>query len=117
MSETVYSTYNPQPPVQAPVAYYAVPGYAYGPAQIQPVAPSGVPVAATQSLSAKAAKIDWPFWKGALLGVAVTLLVTNESIQKGTMKMISQFGAAAQSGLEEIKEKFEDAKAEAQAEV
>ena len=60
---------------------------------------------------------DWQFWKGALLGAAVTLLVTNESIQKGAMKMISKVGAAAQSGVEEIKEKFEDAKAEAEAEV
>ncbi|PIE72432.1 MAG: hypothetical protein CSA20_07760 [Deltaproteobacteria bacterium] len=59
---------------------------------------------------------DNQFWKGALLGAAVTLLLTNESVQKGVVKTFSQLSAAAQSGIEEIKEKFEDAKAEAKAE-
>lgn len=56
------------------------------------------------------------FWKGALLGAAVTLLVTNESVQKGVIKTVSKLTAAAQCGVEEMKEKFEDAKAEAKAE-
>ena len=60
---------------------------------------------------------DSQFWKGALLGAAVILLVTNESVQKGVVKTVSKLTAAAQSGIEELKEKFEDAKAEAQAEL
>jgi hypothetical protein len=56
------------------------------------------------------------FWKGALIGAAVTLLITNESVQKGVVKAIAKVTAAAQSGIEEMKEKFEDAKAEAIAE-
>ncbi len=59
---------------------------------------------------------DSQFWKGALLGAAVALLVTNESVQKGVIKGVAALGAAAQSGMEEMKEKFEDVKAEAQAE-
>jgi hypothetical protein len=78
----------------------------------QMVAPVAVPATQTPSLLT-----DSQFWKGALIGAAVTLLVTNESVQKGAMKMISKAGAVAQSGVEEIKEKFEDAKAEAEAEM
>ncbi len=60
---------------------------------------------------------DTQFWKGALLGAAVALLVTNETVQKGVVKTASKLTAAAQSGIEEVKEKFEDAKAEAKAEM
>ena len=59
---------------------------------------------------------DSTFWKGALLGAAVAMLVTNETVQKGVVKSVSKLTAAAQSGVEEMKEKFEDAKAEAVAE-
>jgi hypothetical protein len=59
---------------------------------------------------------DNQFWKGMLIGAAVTLLVTNETVQKGVVKAIAKATAAAQSGIEEMKEKFEDAKAEAVAE-
>ena len=60
---------------------------------------------------------DTQFWKGALIGAAVALLVTNETVQKGVVKTASKLTAAAQSGIEEVKEKFEDAKAEAKAEM
>ena len=56
------------------------------------------------------------FWKGVALGAAVTVLLTNESVQKGIVTAVARMTAAAQSGIEEIKEKFEDAKAEAIAE-
>lgn len=56
------------------------------------------------------------FWKGVALGAAVTLVLTNESVQKGLVKAVAKMTAAAQSGIEEMKEKFEDAKAEAIAE-
>ncbi len=56
------------------------------------------------------------FWKGAVLGAGVALLVTNETVQKAVVKTFSKCVAAASAGVEEIKEKFEDAKAEVEAE-
>ncbi len=86
----------------------------------QPVQPVVQPTATTTTLPASSALglnvQDTNFWKGALLGAAVTLLITNESVQKGVVKTVSKLTAAAQTGIEEMKEKFEDAKAEAQAE-
>jgi len=55
---------------------------------------------------------DQQFWKGALLGAAITLLVTNETLQKGVMKGAAKLYSVAQGGVQEIKEKFEDVKAE-----
>lgn len=56
------------------------------------------------------------FWTGAAIGAGVALLVTNESVQKGVVKAFSKVMAAAAGGIEEIKEKYEDAKAEVEAE-
>lgn len=56
------------------------------------------------------------FWKGALLGAGLALIVTNETVQKAVVKTVSKGIAAASSGFEEVKEKFEDAKAEVEAE-
>ncbi len=56
------------------------------------------------------------FWKGALLGAGVALLVTNDTVQKTVVKAVSRAMEVAVSGVEEIKEKFEDARAEAEAE-
>ena len=52
------------------------------------------------------------FWKGVVLGTAVTLLVTNETVQKTLMKGTAKVLTLAQAGVEEIKEKFEDIQAE-----
>lgn len=56
------------------------------------------------------------FWKGAIIGTGVALLVTNETVQKAVVKTVSKGMAAASAGVEELKEKFEDAKAEVEAE-
>lgn len=56
------------------------------------------------------------FWKGAILGAGVALLVTSETVQKAVVKAVSKGMAAASTGVEELKEKFEDAKAEVEAE-
>lgn len=56
------------------------------------------------------------FWKGAALGAVVALLVTNDSVQKNVVKAVSKVTTAARFGIEELKEKFEDAKAEVEAE-
>lgn len=87
--------------------------YQQQPQQVYTTAPT-TPVNPTSVLGVNVQ--DSQFWKGALLGAAVTLLLTNESVQKGVVKGVSQLSAAAQSGIEEMKEKFEDAKAEAKAE-
>ena len=55
---------------------------------------------------------DQQFWKGALIGAGLTLLVTNDSVQRTVMKGVSSIFSAAKSGVEEMKEKFEDIQAE-----
>lgn len=52
------------------------------------------------------------FWKGALIGAALTLLITNETVQKAIMKGVAKAYSAAQDGVAELKEMFEDAQAE-----
>lgn len=52
------------------------------------------------------------FLKGALIGAGVTYLLTNENIQKGIFKMIAKGTQVAQAGVEEMRERYEDAKAE-----
>ncbi len=56
------------------------------------------------------------FWKGAVIGAGVALLVSSETVQKAVVKTVSRGMAAASAGIEELKEKFEDAKAEVEAE-
>jgi len=56
------------------------------------------------------------FWTGAILGAGLALLVTSETVQKAVVKTVSKGMAAASAGVEEFKEKFEDAKAEVEAE-
>lgn len=55
---------------------------------------------------------DSQFWKGALIGAGVVLLLTNESLQKGLLKAGAKAFSTAQRGVEELKEKFEDIQAE-----
>ncbi|MFH0959773.1 MAG: hypothetical protein V1897_13835 [Pseudomonadota bacterium] len=55
---------------------------------------------------------DWGFWKGALIGTALTLLITNDTVQKAIMAGVVKAYSAAQDGFGEIKEMFEDAQAE-----
>ncbi len=57
---------------------------------------------------------DQQFWKGALLGAAAALLVTNDTVQKSVIKGAAKVIGAVQGGVQEIKEKFEDVRAEMQ---
>ena len=52
------------------------------------------------------------FWKGAVIGTGIALLLGNETVQKAMIKGATTLFSAAQAGVEEIKEKFEDIKAE-----
>lgn len=83
-------------------------------APVQVVAPAAATPSATTFLGLDATSST--FWKGAVLGAGVALLVTNEAVQKAVVKTVSKGMAAASAGVEELKEKYEDAKAEVDAE-
>ncbi|AGA91595.1 hypothetical protein Thimo_2898 [Thioflavicoccus mobilis 8321] len=52
------------------------------------------------------------FLKGMLMGAAAAYLLTNESVQRSTIKGAVRVWSALQGGLAEIKERFHDAEAE-----
>ena len=56
------------------------------------------------------------FLIGALVGVAGAYLLTNEKAQKAIFKTVAKGGAMFSAGLEEMKERLEDAQAELEAE-
>ncbi|NKQ40628.1 MAG: YtxH domain-containing protein [Sulfurovum sp.] len=56
------------------------------------------------------------FIKGALIGAIGAYLLTNEKAQKTIFKGVVKTTGMFQSGMEEMKERFEDAKAELDAE-
>ncbi len=55
------------------------------------------------------------FVKGALIGAAVTFLLTNKGAQETIMKAASKGNEFFQAGMEEMKERYEDAKAQMEA--
>lgn len=55
------------------------------------------------------------FLKGALIGAGVTFLLTNKSVQKGLFKTFAKGSQMFQMGMEEMKERMEDAKYEMEA--
>jgi hypothetical protein len=55
------------------------------------------------------------FIKGALLGAAVTYLLTNKNAQETIMKAFGKGSELFSAGIEELKERYEDAKAQMQA--
>jgi len=52
------------------------------------------------------------FLKGLMIGAAVTYLVTNEQVQRTTIKGLVKTWSLLQGGIEEVKERFGDAAAE-----
>jgi len=52
------------------------------------------------------------FWKGAILGAAVVFILTNDTVQKALMSGVAKLWTTAQAGVEELKEKYQDVKAE-----
>lgn len=56
------------------------------------------------------------FIKGALIGAAAAYLLTNESVQRTLIKSAVRTWSLVQSSVEEVKERFQDAEAEIQAE-
>lgn len=55
------------------------------------------------------------FLKGALIGAVATYLLTNEKAQKAIFKTVAKGTKLFQTGVEEMKERMEDAKAELEA--
>ena len=53
------------------------------------------------------------FLKGALIGAAATYIFTNENAQRAIFKGFAKLSTLFECGLEELKERYEDAKAEA----
>ncbi len=55
------------------------------------------------------------FVKGALIGAAITFLLTNKGAQESLMKAASKGTELFQAGMEELKERYEDARASMEA--
>ena len=55
------------------------------------------------------------FIKGALIGALATYLLTNKNAQETIMKTIGKGSELFSAGIEELKERYEDAKAQMQA--
>lgn len=55
------------------------------------------------------------FLKGALIGTALTFLLTNKGTQESLMKAASKGSELFQAGMEELKERYEDVKAATEA--
>ncbi len=55
------------------------------------------------------------FVKGALIGVAAAYLLTNKKVQESLFKTVVKGSSAFQMGMEELKERYEDAQAELEA--
>lgn len=55
------------------------------------------------------------FVKGALIGAAVTFLLTNKGAQETLMKAATKGTELFQAGMEELKERYEDARAQMEA--
>ncbi len=69
----------------------------------------------TTSSSTQNGFITGDFIKGALLGAAVTYLLTNKNAQETIMKAVGKGSELFSAGIEELKERYEDAKAQMQA--
>jgi len=93
----------------------AVPGYAAGPMQgsIYPMAP-GMPGAYPQqpASSGLLGFGNQRFVRGLLIGAAATYLLTNETVQRSAIKSAVKVWSMVQGGIEEAKERFQDAEAE-----
>jgi hypothetical protein len=58
---------------------------------------------------------DERFIRGALIGAAAAVILTNPSVQKKTMQSLVSLWSLFQGGVEEMKERFRDVEAELQA--
>ncbi len=90
------------------------PAYGYAPAQPHPY--PAQTQAHDSGLSSFFNFRDERFIKGAVTGAALTFILTNESLQKNTLKSVIKFWNMLQGGVEEMKERIQDIDAEIKAE-
>ncbi|EIJ40976.1 hypothetical protein BegalDRAFT_0050 [Beggiatoa alba B18LD] len=102
---------SPQHPY--PQAYYP---YGYPIPYAQPIAAPASTGEHNQTFASFFNFRDERFLKGAITGAALTFLLTNESLQKNTIKSLVKVWNTLQGGIEEVKERFQDAEAELKAE-
>ena len=76
------------------------------PNAVNPMA-NNIPVQQPQSIIT-----NGDFVKGALIGAAVTFLLTNKGAQDSIIKAVSKGNEFFQAGMEEMKERYEDARAQ-----
>jgi len=109
-----------QPQMQQPhnpaYAQAQPPAYGYAPAAGQPYPYAAQEQAHDNGLSSFFNFRDERFIKGAVTGAALTFLLTNESLQKNTLKSVVKFWNMLQGGVEEMKERIQDIDAEIKAE-
>jgi hypothetical protein len=89
-------------------------GYAVGPMHggVYPMAP-GMPGAYPPASSGGLFGISNDrFFRGLLIGAAATYILTNESVQRSAIKGVVKVWSMVQGGIEEAKERFQDAEAE-----
>lgn len=68
----------------------------------------------TQPLSSASGFNSGDFIKGALLGAALTYLLTNKAAQETALKAFGKGSELFTAGIEELKERYEDMKAQMQ---
>ena len=73
------------------------------------------PLQNTQQNAPKSTFSNGDFIKGALLGAALTYFLTNKNAQEGLFKAFGKGSELFSAGIEELKERYEDAKAQMQA--
>ncbi len=73
------------------------------------------PLQNTQQNAPKSTFTSGDFIKGALLGAAVTYLLTNKNAQDTLFKAFGKGSELFSAGIEELKERYEDTKAQMQA--
>ncbi|AUI67297.1 YtxH domain-containing protein [Beggiatoa leptomitoformis] len=107
-----YAQQGVMPQGQVPAHYYGYPPVYNAPLP----APAPVTGAHDQSFASFFNFRDERFLKGAITGAALTFLLTNESLQKNTIKSLVKVWNTLQGGIEEVKERFQDAEAEIKSE-
>jgi hypothetical protein len=80
------------------------PGYQNNARYYPTVTPARQPVAAVAPRER--------FVRGLLIGAAATYLLTNETVQRAAIKGAVKAWSTLQGGVEELKERFQDAEAE-----
>lgn len=87
---------------------------AYGPGAVEYGYGAGIPVAPAPA-SGIGSWFDFSssgYLKGFLIGAGATLLLTNSTIQKALIRGTVKAWSFVQGGMEEVKEQFQDVKAE-----